>query len=104
MSLLAAAISVPTEYGAMTRPVISAECARPSCHRIDSVKKMLLKPPKKAIAKIAPAEKEVCRSRPGLSSGSPPRLSAPSSQAASSANAGTQQPKQIQVQAGQPSC
>ena len=49
----------------MTRPVISAECPSPSCQRIDSVKKTLLKPPKKAIAKTAPAENEVCRSSAG---------------------------------------
>ena len=104
LSLLAAATSVPTENGAITRPVISAEWPRPTCHRIDSVKKTLLNPPKNAMAKIAPAENEVCRSRPGLSSGSPPRLSTRSSQAASAANAITQQPKQTQVQAGQPSC
>ena len=88
----------------MTRPVISAECPSPSCQRIDSVKKTLLKPPKKAIAKTAPAENEVCRSSAGFSSGSPPRRSARRSHAVSRASRTAQLPKHSQVQAGQPSC
>ena len=54
LALPAAVTSSPTENDAVTRPVASAEWPRPTCHRIDSVKKMLLKPPKNAMAKIAP--------------------------------------------------
>ena len=46
LSLRAAAIRLPTGNGAMTRPVISALCPSPSCHRIDSVKNTLAKPAK----------------------------------------------------------
>ena len=88
----------------MTRPVISAECPRPSCHRIDSVKKTLLKPPKNAIAKTAPAENEVCRSSAGLQQRIAAARSAAAPSAVSRASTTAQQPKQIQVQAGQPSC
>ncbi len=46
LSLRAAAIRLPSENGAMTSPVISALCPRPSCHRIDRVKNTLAKPAK----------------------------------------------------------
>jgi hypothetical protein len=93
LSLTAADIRLPNENGTTISPVVRALRPSPSCHRIEMMNPTLVIPAKKATAKIAPAEKDDCASRLGLSSGSLPRRSAHTSRHARSAKAIAQPPK-----------